>query len=235
MGRIFEKRKHKIFARMDRMAKAFTRIGKDIAIAVKEGGAHPETNPRLRMAMQNAKGVGMPKDRVEAAIKRAVSKDTSNYEEVVYEGYAPHGIALVIETATDNTTRTVANIRSYLTRANGSLSKTGSLDFLFNRVGIFKLKKEGINMEEMELELIDMGAEEIQVDEEEIIIQTTFQNFGQMARKMEEKGIVPISAELVRIPTTTKELPEAQVDEVMELIAKIEEDDDVNQVFHNLA
>src|SRR3972149_8763262 len=157
MGRVFEKRKHTMFARFDRMAKAFTRIGKEIAIAVKQNGPNPDSNPRLRTAMQNAKGVNMPKEKVENAIKRASSRDVSSFEEVVYEGYAPHGVAILVETATDNTTRTVANIRMYFSRGEGSLGKTGSLDFIFDRKGVFKISKGNLNLEELELELIDAG------------------------------------------------------------------------------
>ena len=235
MGRIFEKRKHKMFARYSKMAKQFTRIGKEIAIAVKLSGPEPDNNPRLRMAIQNSKAVNMPKDRVEAAIKRAVSKDTENYEEVVYEGYAPHGIAIVVECATDNNTRTVANVRMYFTRSNGSLGKTGSLDFLFERKGIFKLKKEGLNVEELELDLIDYGADEVFEDEDGIYVYTSFQNYGAMQKGLEEKKIEVISSELQRIPTNTVQLEESQAKEVEHLIEKIEEDDDVQAVYHNMA
>src|SRR5580765_857510 len=168
MGRIFETRKHKIFARMDKMAKAFTKIGKDIAIAVKEGGPDPNNNSRLRAAIQNAKGVNMPKDRVDAAIKRAVSKDASNYEEITYEGYGPHGVALIVDCATDNTTRTVANVRMYFSKGNGNLGTNGSVQFLFDRKGVFKISGSGVNMEELELDLIDFGAEDILAEESEI-------------------------------------------------------------------
>ena len=235
MGRIFEKRKHKMFARYSKMAKQFTRIGKEIAIAVKLSGPDPDNNPRLRLAIQNSKAVNMPKDRVEAAIKRAVSKDTENYEEIVYEGYAPHGIAIVVECATDNNTRTVANIRMYFTRANGSLGKTGSLDFLFERKGIFKLKKEGLNIEELELDLIDFGAEEVFEEEDGFYVYTSFQNYGTMHKGLEEKKIEVINAELQRIPTNTVQLDESQAKEVENLIEKIEDDDDVQAVYHNMA
>jgi YebC/PmpR family DNA-binding regulatory protein len=236
MGRIFEKRKHKIFARMDRMAKAFTRIGREIAIAVKQGGPNPEYNPRLRMAMQNAKGINMPKDRVEAAIKRASSKDEKGYEEVTYEGYGPHGVAIVAECATDNTTRTVSNVRVIFTRNNGNLGKSGSLDFIFERKGVFKLKPEGLNKEELELELIDYGADEITEDEEgNIIIYTKFSDFGAMQKGLESKNIVPVSAEVQRIPNTLVELNEAQEEEVLKMVADLEEDDDVQAVYHNIA
>lgn len=235
MGRIFEKRKHKMFARYAKMAKQFTRIGKEIAIAVKLSGPEPDNNPRLRMAMQNAKSVNMPKDRVDSAIKRAVSKDTTNYDEVVYEGYAPHGIAVVVECATDNPTRTVANIRMYFTRANGSLGKTGSLDFLFERKGIFKLAKGNLNIEDLELELIDFGAEEVFEDEGEIFVYTSFQDYGTMQKALEEKGMEVTSTEIQRIPTNTVQLTDDQVKEVEAMIEKIEDDDDVQAVYHNMA
>jgi YebC/PmpR family DNA-binding regulatory protein len=235
MGRIFEKRKHKMFARYAKMAKQFTRIGKEIAIAVKQGGPDPAGNPRLRMAIQNSKSVNMPKDRVEAAIKRAVSKDTANYDEVVYEGYGPHGIAVVVECATDNPTRTVANIRMYFTRANGSLGKTGSLDFLFERKGIFKLAKNDLNVEELELDLIDFGAEEVFEDEGEIFIYTSFVNYGAMQKALEEKKMEVLSTELQRIPVNTVQLTEEQMAEVEAMIEKIEDDEDVQGVYHNMA
>ncbi|WP_119078783.1 YebC/PmpR family DNA-binding transcriptional regulator [Chitinophaga alhagiae] len=235
MGRIFEVRKHTMFARWDRMAKQFTRIGKEIAIAVKQGGPDPDNNPALRRCFQNAKGVNMPKDRVEAAIKRAMGKDKTDYEEVVYEGYAPHGVAVMVETATDNTTRTVANVRMHFNRGGGSLGNSGSVGFLFNRLGEFKIKNEGQDLEELELELIDFGLEEIGEDSEDnIIIRAAFNEFGNMAKALEEKGINIISAELKRIPTTTVELGEEQAKEVLELIDRLEQDEDVQQVFHNL-
>jgi YebC/PmpR family DNA-binding regulatory protein len=235
MGRIFEKRKHKMFARYAKMAKQFTRIGKEIAIAVKQSGPEPSNNPRLRMAIQNAKSVNMPKDRVDSAIKRAVAKDTAHYEEIVYEGYAPHGVAVVMECATDNPTRTVANIRMYLTRANGSLGKTGSLDFLFDRKGIFKLPKGNLNVEDLELDLIDFGAEEVFEDEGDIYIYTSFTDFGAMQKGLEEKGLEVASAELQRIPTSTVQLTEDQIKEVEAMIEKIEDDDDVQAVYHNMS
>jgi YebC/PmpR family DNA-binding regulatory protein len=234
MGRIFEKRKHKMFARYDRMAKGFTRVGKEIAIAVKSGGPDPANNPRLRLAMQNAKSINMPKDRVDAAIKRASSKDETGLEEIVYEGYGPHGIPLVIECATDNPTRTVANIRMYLSRGGGQLGKTGSLDFMFSRKGVFKISSEGINIEEMELELIDHGLEEIVQDEDALVIYTRFEDFGAMQKALEAKGVKMISTQLERIPTTYAELSEEQENEVLELVDKLEADDDIQHVYHNL-
>lgn len=234
MGRAFEKRKHKMFAKYDKMAKAFTRIGKEIAIAVKQGGPHLDGNPRLRMVVQNAKGLNMPKDRVESAIKRASSKDASNFEEVVYEGYAPHGVAVVVETATDNPTRTVANVRMHFSRGNGALGKTGSLDFLFDRKGVFKIAKGSLNLDDLELELIDAGLDDIASDENEIYVYCSFNDFGAMSKALEEKGINVISAEKQRIPNTLVELDEAQQEEVLKLVEAMEQDDDVQQVFHNL-
>ncbi|MBW8684265.1 YebC/PmpR family DNA-binding transcriptional regulator [Chitinophaga rhizophila] len=235
MGRIFEVRKATMFARWDRMAKQFTRIGKEIAIAVKQGGPDPDNNPALRRCIANAKGVNMPKDRVEAAIKRAMGKDKTDYEEVVYEGYAPHGVAVMVETATDNTTRTVANVRMHFNKEGGSLGNSGSVGFLFNRTGVFKIKNEGQNLEELELELIDAGLEEIGEDSEgNIVLHVAFTEFGNMSKALEERGIVPISSELQRIPTTTVELNEEQAKEVLTLIDRLEQDDDVQQVFHNL-
>lgn len=223
-----------MFARYDRMAKAFTRIGKEIAIAVKQGGPNPDNNPRLRAAIQNAKGVNMPKDRVENAIKKASSKDASTFEEVVYEGYGPYGVAIVVETATDNPTRTVANIRMHFNRGGGTLGKTGSLDFIFDRKGVFKIKTGNLNTEELELELIDFGLEDLAVDGQEAYIYTSFNDFGNMAKALEEKKIDVISAEKQRIPNTWVELNESQQEEVIKLVEAIEQDDDVQQVFHNL-
>jgi YebC/PmpR family DNA-binding regulatory protein len=235
MGRIFEKRKHKMFARYAKMAKVFTRIGKEIAMAAKSGGADPSINPRLRLAMQNAKANNMPKANVDAAIKRATSKDEKDYEEVVYEGYAPHGIAIVIETATDNPTRTVANVRMYLTRAGGSLGKTGSLDFLFERKGVFKINPGANNLEDLELQLIDYGLEEISKEEDgEVYIYTDFKDFGNMQKGLDELNIEIISAELERIPTNTTQLTPEQQAEVLAMVEKIEDDEDVQNVFHNL-
>ena len=216
------------------MSKAFTKIGKEIAIAVKQGGPDPDNNPRLRLAIQNAKGVNMPKDRVDAAIKRASAKDSSNYEEMTYEGYAPHGVALIVECATDNPTRTVANVRMHFSKGNGSLGTSGSVGFMFEHKGVFKIAKEGVNLEELELELIDFGAEDIVQDEDGIYIYTKFQDFGSMQKGLESKGITPVSAEKQWIPTTTKELSEPQEEDVMKLIEMLEEDDDVQAVYHNL-
>ena len=235
MGRAFEFRKVRKMKRWDKMSKAFTKLGKEIAVAVKLGGPDPESNPRLRTAIQNAKGVNMPKDRVEAAIHRASSKDAADIQEIVYQGYGPHGIALVIECAADNPTRTVANIRSYFSRAGGQLGTSGSLDFMFERKGVFKLPAAGLNMDELELDLIDFGAEDIQKEEDEIIIYTSYPDFAGMQKALEEKGIAVTEAKIERIPTTTKELSEEEANEVFEMIDKIEEDDDVQAVYHTVA
>ncbi|WP_018477289.1 YebC/PmpR family DNA-binding transcriptional regulator [Pontibacter roseus] len=235
MGRAFEFRKARKFKRWDKMSKAFTRLGKEIVMAVKEAGPNPETNSRLRTAIQNAKGVNMPKDRVEAAIKRASSKEEKDYEEVVYEGYGPHGIAILVETATDNINRTIANMRVYFSRAGGAVGKTGSLDFIFTRKGIFKIASEGLDIEELELELIDAGADDIYEHEGEIIVETAFTDFGAMQKTLEEKGLNVISAELQRIPNTRTELTDEQAEEIENLVEKIEEDDDVQAVYHNMA
>lgn len=235
MGRIFEVRKSAMFARWDKMAKNFTRIGKEIAIAVKSGGPDPDNNPALRRCFLNAKACNMPKDRVEAAIKRAMGKDTSNYDEVVYEGYAPHGVAVMVETATDNSTRTVANVRMHFTKGGGTLGTSGSVAFTFNRMGEFKIKNSGQNLEDMELELIDYGLEEIGEDSEgNIIIRTAFGEFGNMSKALEEKGIEVITAELTRIPVNTVDLSEEQAQDVLKLVDRLEQDDDVQKVYHNL-
>lgn len=216
------------------MAKAFTRIGREIAMAVKEGGGDPNYNPRLRMAVQNAKTANMPKVNVENAIKKAISKDSENYIEVVYEGYAPHGVAVVVETATDNTNRTVANIRHHFSKWGGSLGTSGSVDFMFNRKGVFKVKNENIQIDELELELIDFGLEEVKKEEESVLFYCNFTDFGSLQKALEERGIQVESAELVRIPTHFKELSDEQVEDVIRLIEKMEEDEDVINVFHNM-
>ena len=235
MGRIFEVRKSAMFARWDKMAKNFTRIGKEIAIAVKAAGPEPDNNPALRRCYLNAKACNMPKDRVEAAIKRAMGKDTSSYEEILYEGYAPHGVAVMVETATDNPTRTVANVRMHFTKGNGSLGTSGSVGFGFNHMAEFKIKKEGRDVDELELELIDFGLEEIGEDEEgNIVIRTPFTEYGHMNKALEEKNIEVITAELTRIPSTTVELNEEESIEVLKLVDKLEQDEDVQKVYHNL-
>jgi YebC/PmpR family DNA-binding regulatory protein len=236
MGRIFEVRKSTMFARYDRMAKQFSRIGKEIAIAVKKGGADAANNPMLRRVMQNAKGVNMPKDRIEAAIKNALGKDTSSYDEVLYEGYAPHGVAVLVVTATDNTTRTVANVRSHFNKGGGTLGNSGSVGFLFKHLGVFKLNPEGLNMDDMELELIDYGLEEVGEDSEgNIIVRCAFTDFGNMQKALEEKGITPISSELEWIPLNTVAVTEEQSEDVFKLIERVEQDEDVQLVFHNMA
>lgn len=235
MGRIFEKRKHKMFARYDRMAKSFTRIGKEIVIAVKAGGPDPSNNSHLRQVIINAKGVNMPKDRIEAAIKRASDKDAGNFDEVVYEGYGPHGVAILVETATDNPTRTVANLRVYFSRGGGSLGTSGSLNFVFERKGVFVIPESAVNdIEELELELIDSGLDSIDKEEGQITIHTAFADFGNMQKALEDKGITVTKAGLERIPLSYADVTEEQMDEVLELIEKIEEDDDVQAVYHNL-
>lgn len=224
-----------MFARYDRMAKAFTRIGKEIAMAVKAGGPDPGYNPRLRQAIANAKGVNMPKDRVDAAIKRAVSKDASNFEEVVYEGYGPYGVPILVETATDNPTRTVANIRMYFNRAGGQMGNTGSLSFIFERKGVFRIAADQIPDPEMlELELIDSGLDSMEREESEVVLYTAFSDFGSMQKALEDRGISCTKAGLERIPNTYAELSEEQMDEILELVEKIEEDEDVQAVYHNL-
>ncbi len=224
-----------MFARWDKMAKNFTRIGKEIAIAVKAGGPDPENNPALRRCYLNAKACNMPKDRVEAAIKRAMGKDKTDYEEIVYEGYAPHGVAVMVETATDNSTRTVANVRMHFTKGGGALGTSGSVAFTFNRVGEFKVKSNGLNADDLELDLIDFGLEEIGEDAEgNIIIRTAYNEFGNMSKALEEKKIEVVSAELTRIPSTTVELSEEQANEVLKLVDHLEQDDDVQKVYHNL-
>ncbi len=224
-----------MFARFDRMAKGFTRIGKDIVIAVKQGGPNPDNNPRLRMAIQNGKGINMPKDRVDAAIKRASSKEEKDFQEVIYEGYAPHGVPVLVECATDNPTRTVANVRLRFSKNGGTMGNSGSVSFMFERKGVFKFDPTKLNLDEFELDLIDAGAEEIQPEPDEIIIFTKFTEFGHMLKFLESKGLAAKSSELQYIPAATKELSEAEQDEVMECITALEEDDDVQNVFHNLA
>jgi YebC/PmpR family DNA-binding regulatory protein len=239
MGRIFEVRKSTMFARWDKMAKQFSRIGKEIAIAVKSGGPDPATNPALRRCMQNAKSVNMPKDRVEAAIKRAQGKEMENIEEILYEGYAPHGVAVLVETATDNHVRTVANVKSHFNKGNGALGNSGSVSFQFKKMGTFKMKPEGLNPDDLELELIDAGLEEMgegtgENGEEVLVIRCGFSDFGHMQKALEERNIVPISAELEWIPTTLVELNEEQSQDVLKLVDKLEQDEDVQKVFYNL-
>ena len=239
MGRIFEVRKATMFARWDRMAKQFTRIGREIAIAVKAGGPDPATNPALRRCMQNAKSVNMPKDRVEAAIKRAMGKEIENYEEILYEGYGPYGVAILVETATDNHVRTVANIKSYFNKGGGALGNSGSVSFQFKKMGVFKLKPEGLNIDELEFELIDFGLEEMgeSVDEHDndiIVLRCAFTDFGKLQKALEDKNITPLSSEIEWIPTATVPVTEEEAEDVSKLIERLEQDDDVSKVFHNM-
>lgn len=235
MGRAFEYRKARKMKRWGNMARVFTRIGREVTIAVKAGGPDPENNPRLRLLIQTARSENMPKENIERAIKKATEKDQKEYKELVYEGYAPHGIAILIETATDNPTRTVANIRSYFTKYNGSLGTTGMLDFLFERKCSFKVEmKEGLDLENLELELIDFGVEEIFAEEENFLIFADFTNFGPIQRYLEENEFTILSFNFERIPNDTKPLTPDQLVDVEKLIEKIEEDDDVTNVFHNI-
>lgn len=240
MGRAFEFRKERKFKRWAKMAVQFTRLGKEIVMAVKSGGPNPDTNSWLRTVMQNAKAVNMPKDRVEAAIKRATNKDESNYEEIVYEGYAPHGVAILVETATDNTNRTVASVRSYFTKTGGSLGKTGSLDFIFGRKSVFRFEPGDLDLEELEFEFIDAGLEDLYVEEDAEgkdigVIHTSFEDFGKMQKALEEKGLTVISAKLERVPQSSTMVTEEQAADVLKLLDKMEDDDDVQAVYHNMA
>lgn len=241
MGRIFETRKHTMFARWDRISKQFTRVSKDIVMAVKAGGPSPESNPTLRRLIQNARALNMPKDKIDAAIKRAQGKDSAAYEELIYEGYAPHGIAVLVVTATDNPTRTVANVRTYFNKAGGNLGTSGSVAFGFQRMGVFRLDPEAItDLDELELELIDHGLEEIgegkgEKDEPQIVIRCGIQSFGAMQSALEERGLSPLSSDSEFIATTPVELSDDKVTEVLTMVDKLEQDEDVQQVFHNLA
>ncbi|WP_304138235.1 YebC/PmpR family DNA-binding transcriptional regulator [Mesonia mobilis] len=234
MGRAFEFRKARKMKRWAAMSKAFTRIGKDIVMAVKEGGPDPDANARLRAVIQNAKSVNMPKDNIERAIKRASDKNQGDYKEVLFEGYAPHGIAILVETATDNNTRTVANIRSYFNKCNGNLGTSGSVEFMFDHTCNFRINAEGIDAEELELEFIDFGAEEVFEDEDGILIYAPFESFGAIQKELEDRGIEILSSGFERIPTTTKKLSKEEVADVEKLIEKIEEDDDVQNVYHTM-
>ena len=218
------------------MAKTFARLNKDIIIAIREGNsADPEMNPRLRAVLQNCRAANMPKDNVERAIKKATDKDTSDYKQVTFEGYGPHGIAVFVETATDNNNRTVANVRSYFNKYNGSLGTTGSVEFMFDHVCFFKINAEGLDVEELELELIDFGAEDVGQDGETIMIYGPFESFGSLQKKLEEDGREIIESGLDRIPTTTKELDPEATAEVEKLLEKIEGDEDVQNVFHTMS
>lgn len=236
MGRAYEFRKARKMKRWSAMSKAFTRIGKDISIAVKAGGSDPNNNTRLRIAIQNAKGVNMPKDNVDAAIKKALNQDEKDLVEMVYEGMGPHGVAFMVECATDNGNRTVADLRVIFSRNGGVLGTSGSVAFQFERKGVFKLPVAGLNVEELELELIDFGAEEVFEEDGEIFIHTAFTDFGQMQKALDERKLTITSSELQRIPTTYKEdLTEEQQNEVSDLFDKLEENDDVQNVFSTLA
>ncbi len=240
MGRIFETRKATMFARWDKMAKAFTRVGKDIAIAVKAGGTNPDTNPALRRAIQNARAVNMPKDKVEAAIKRASGQDQAAFETILYEGYGPHGVALVVEAATDNVVRTVANVRMHFKDHGGNLGTNGSVAFQFQKMGVFRLNPQGLDLEALELDLIDHGLEELgegkgEKGEPQVIIRCAFASFGQLQAAIEERKLPLISAESEYVAQTPVELPEEKAHEVLELVDALEQDDDVQRVFHALA
>jgi YebC/PmpR family DNA-binding regulatory protein len=240
MGRIFEVRKHTMFARWNRMAKQFARIAKDITMAVKSGGADPAGNPALRRVIQNARAVNMPKDKIEAAIKHASGRDAEHYQQVLYEAYAPHGVALLVETATDNPTRTVAAVRNIVTKNGGNLATSGSVAFLFKHMGVFRLDPAGIDQDDLELYLIDHGLEEMgesadEKGEPQLVIRGAFEDFGKLQEALESRGITPLSAEHEYICTASTELPEEQAQEALALIDKLEQDDDVQRVFHTLA
>ncbi len=234
MGRAFEFRKARKMKRWAAMSKAFTRIGKDIVMAVKEGGPDPDANSRLRAVIQNAKALNMPKDNIERAIKRASDKSQGDYKEILFEGYGPHGIAILIETATDNNTRTVANIRSYFNKCDGNLGVSGSVEFLFDHTCNFRIPAEGIDPEELELDMIDFGAEEVFVDDDGILIYAPFESFGAIQKELESRGIEILSSGFERIPQVTKELSPEQAEDIEKLLELIEEDDDVQNVYHTM-
>jgi len=243
MGRIFETRKATMFKRWDRMAKAFTRCGREIAVAVKQGGSDPHGNPALRRAIQNARAANMPKDKIEAAIKRAEGKDAADYQELIYEGYAQHGVAVLAVAATDNPTRTIANVRVCFNKGNGSIGQSGSVAFGFTRMGVFRIAVEalaGVDLEELELDLMDHGLEEMgegtdENDVEVMVIRTELQDYGRMQSALEEKGLEVLSSASEFIPQTTVELDDEKATEVLKLVDLLEQDDDIQQVFHNLA
>ena len=240
MGRAFEKRKHTIFARMDRVAKQFSKIGKDIAIAVKAGGTSPDGNPSLRRALQNARAVNMPKDRIDAAIKKASGQGAANYDIILYEGYGPHGIAILVEAATDNVTRTVANVRHHFKAHGGNMGTTGSVSFMFQRQGVFRLNPEGIDRDALELELIDHGLVALEDGEndkgdKQLLVRCAFTDFGAMQTALESRKVTVVSTESDYVAQNQTELPEDKADEVMELVAAMEGDDDVQNVYTNLA
>ena len=239
MGRIFETRKATMFARWDRMSKMFARIGKEITIAVKKGGPNPESNPALRRVIQNARAANMPKDKVESAIKKASGHDTAGYEEILYEGYGPHGIAILVEAATDNPVRTVGNIRHHFTKGGGNLGSANSVSFQFKRMGVFRLNPAGLDAESLELDLIDHGLEEMgettgEKGDAQLMLRCAFADFGHLAKALEDRKITPISSELEYIPVTPTSLPEGQATEVLKLVDMLEQDEDTQRVFHNL-
>ena len=239
MGRIFETRKATMFARRDKMSKAFARIGKEITIAVKKGGPNPDSNPSLRRVIQNSRSVNMPKDKVDSAIKKASGLDTAGYEEIMYEGYGPHGAAILVECATDNIVRTVANIRHHFSKGGGNMGTANSVSFQFKHMGVFRLNPAGLDPEALELELIDFGLEEMgettgEKGDAQLMLRCSFSEFGHLAKALEDRKITPISSELEYIPTTPAELPEAHANGVLKLVDLLEQDDDVQRVFHNL-
>jgi YebC/PmpR family DNA-binding regulatory protein len=240
VGRAFEKRKHTIFARMDRVAKQFTKVGKDIAIAVKSGGTSPDGNPALRRALQNARALNMPKDKVEAAIKKASGQGATDYDVILYEGYGPNGIAMLVETATDNVTRTVANVRHHFKAHGGNLGTTGSVAFMFQRQGVFRLSPDGVDADTLELELIDHGLVALEHGEsdkgdKQLLVRCAFTDFGGMQAAIESRGLTPISSESEYVAQNLSELPEDKATEVIELVAALEGDDDVQNVYTTLA
>ena len=235
MGRAFEYRKARKMKRWGNMSRTFTKIGKEITIAVKAGGPDPDGNPRLRALMQNAKAANMPKDNVERAIKKATDKAAGDYKEIIYEGYGPHGIAIVVETATDNHTRTVANVRSYFNKAGGSLGTSGSLSFLFEHKCVFHIKpKDGVSIEDLELELIDYGVDELEADDEEIVLYGAFESNSEIQKYLEENGFEIVSSEFERIPNDVKDVDAEQRAAIEKLIERLEDDEDVQNVFHNM-
>lgn len=234
MGRAFEYRKEKKMKRWASMAKTFTKIGREIAIAVKEGGGSPENNPRLRLAIQNSKAANMPKANVDNAIKRALSKDSANYDEIVYEGYGPGGVAIIVETATDNTNRTVANMRLHFSKGGGNLGNSGEVDYMFTRKGQLKVKTAGVDQEELEMALIDHGLEDLAIEDDHFVLSCEFEDFGSLQKAIEEQGLEVANAELIRIPSHTKALNEEQVDAMIKLLDRLEDDEDVVNVFHNM-
>jgi YebC/PmpR family DNA-binding regulatory protein len=240
MGRIFETRKATMFARWDRMSKLFSRLGKEITIAVKKGGPNPDSNPALRRVILNARAANMPKDKVENAIKKASGHDTAGYEEILYEGYGPHGVAILVETATDNSVRTVGNIRHHFTKGGGNLGSSNSVSFQFKRMGVFRLNPAGLDVDALELDLIDHGLEEMgesvgEKGEPQLVLRCAFADFGHLAKALEDRKITPLSSELEYIPQTPMSLPEDKANAVLKLVDMLEQDEDVQKVFHNLA